>query len=55
MINAVDFKHMEWDTYGGLKPDSDPFDVSVTVCSSDKSVCPVEFRFGIKRNPLDIS
>ena len=55
MINAVDFKQMEWDTYGGLKPDSDPFDVSVTVCSNDKSVCPVEFRFSIKRNPLDIT
>ena len=55
MIHAVDFKGMDWDSYGGMKPDSDPFDVSVTVGSSDKAICPVEFRFGIKRDPLDIT
>ena len=55
MIAAVDFKNMDWNAYGGLRPDSDPYDVCVTVSSSDLSVCPVEFRFGIKRNPLDIT
>jgi transglutaminase-like putative cysteine protease len=52
MIDNVNIMDMDWSSCGGIKPDSDPFDVSVTVLSSN-GVCPTEFRFGVKFSPLD--
>ena len=51
MITNVNVEDLDWTSCGGLKPDADPFDVSVT-CLSSNNICPIEFRFGIKRSPL---
>eukprot|EP00948_MAST-09A_sp_MAST-9A-sp1_P002103 g2103.t1 len=55
-FKAVKFEDFDFEKYGGLKPDSDPFDATITVASKDPTssdYAEAEFRFAVQKRLRD--